>query len=55
MAIGRRLKWVKEHDLAHGEFGKWLAYVKMNQSQARKFMTIAEKLNERSTSNVLGT
>ncbi|WP_273750242.1 DUF3102 domain-containing protein [Leuconostoc mesenteroides] len=53
--IGRRLKWVKEHDLAHGEFGKWLEDVKMNQSQARKFMTIAEKLNERSMSNVLGT
>lgn len=49
--IGRRLKWVKEHDLAHGEFGKWLESIQMNNSQASKFIKIA---SEFSTSKNLG-
>ena len=49
--IGRRLKWVKEHDLAHGEFGKWLESIQMNKSQASKFIKIS---SEFSTSKNLG-
>lgn len=54
--IGRRLKWVKKNDLAHGKFGKWLETVNMNDRMARKFMTIASspELN-RTTSSDLGT
>lgn len=53
--IGRRLNHVKENDLAHGEFGKWLDNLKISHSQARKFMTIAQQLSNRSTLNDLGT
>lgn len=51
--IGRRLKWVKEHDLAHGEFGKWLESIGMNHSTANKFMTISgEFSNSESIPNI---
>lgn len=43
--IGRRLKWVKENDLVHGEFGKWLDKINMSQSQANRFMTVVNKLD----------
>lgn len=53
--IGKRLKHVKENDLVHGEFGKWLESVDMNDSYARKFMTVYEELGDnRSTLNTLG-
>lgn len=52
--IGRRLNHVKENDLAHGQFGEWLDNVKISHSQARKFMTIAKQLLNRSTLNDLG-
>lgn len=52
--IGRRLNHVKENDLAHGQFGEWLDIVKISHSQARKFMTIAKQLSNRSTLNDLG-
>ena len=53
--IGRRLNHVKEHDLAHGQFGKWLDNIKISHSEARKMMTIAQQLSNRSTLNDLGT
>lgn len=53
--IGRRLNHVKEHDLAHGQFGKWLDKVKISHSEARKMMTISKQLSNRSTLNDLGT
>lgn len=53
--IGKRLKHVKENDLVHGEFGEWLESVDMNDSYARKFMTVYEELGDnRSTLNTLG-
>ena len=43
--IGRRLKWVKEHDLAHGEFGKWLAALDIDRTFATRAMKITSELN----------
>ena len=53
--ICRRLNHVKVHNLAHGEFGKWLDTIKISHSEARKMMTIAQQLSNRSTLNDLGT
>lgn len=53
--IGRRLNHVKENDLAHGQFGIWLDTIKISHSEARKMMTIAQQLSNRSTLNDLGT
>ncbi|WP_081105641.1 DUF3102 domain-containing protein [Heyndrickxia coagulans] len=47
--IGKRLKHVKENDLAHGEFGKWLDEIGMNDRIARKFMTVARELGGKRT------
>ena len=49
--IGRRLKHVKENDLAHGEWTEWLESVNFNRSQAHKFIKIYEDRG----SNVLST
>lgn len=53
--IGKRLKWVKENDLAHGDFGKWLIGIRFDDRTARRFMTIAERLDESATSPNLST
>lgn len=52
--IGRRLKHVKENDLVHGEFGKWLEKVNMDKSQASKFMKISEEFAEIAPAKKLG-
>lgn len=53
--IGRRLKHVKENDLVHGEFGKWLKNVGMSTTSAKRFMKIAENPTLKSpTSDHLG-
>ena len=44
--IGRRLKHVKENDLAHGEFGKWLESINMNNQQAHRFMKVSEEYEQ---------
>lgn len=43
--IGRRLKHVKENDLVHGEFGKWLENIGLDRSFATRTMKIANELN----------
>lgn len=54
--IGKRLKHVKENDLAHGEWERWLRdSAKMSPGQARKFITVADEFGEnRSTWNEIG-
>lgn len=42
--IGRRLKHVKENDLAHGEFGKWLESIEMDRFQASRFIKVYEEI-----------
>src|SRR5690625_3589310 len=44
--IGRRLKHVKENDLAHGEFGKWLAEVEIDRTLATRLMRIVTELDD---------
>ena len=53
--IGRRLNWVKEHDLVHGQFGDWLEEVGINHRVANQFMKIATELSDWKTSSNLGT
>lgn len=53
--IGRRLKHVKENDLAHGEFGSWLENVDIPYRQANRFMKVAEEhKSNMTTSSHLG-
>lgn len=53
--IGMRIKHVKENDLFHGQFEKWLDSIRIEPSSARKMMAIAEELtSNRSTLNDLG-
>ena len=42
--IGRRLKKVKEEDLAHGQYLKWLESIKMDRSTANKFIKVTQNL-----------
>lgn len=42
--IGRRLNHVKENDLAHGEFIKWVESIKIGRREAYKFMKVAEEI-----------
>lgn len=52
--IGRRLKWVKENDLAHGEFGKWLQNIDIQPRMAQRFIKVASdpELNTTSMSHL---
>ena len=52
--IGRRLNWVKEHDLAHGEFKSWLDSIKINQTFAERSMKIADEYSNSATLPNLG-
>jgi len=44
--IGRRLKHVKENDLAHGEFGKWLESVNISPRQAQRFIKVYNRFGK---------
>lgn len=51
--IGRRLNYVKDNDLAHGEFMNWLESININYRVANKFMNIAKELPNMTTSSNL--
>ncbi|GIN10242.1 hypothetical protein J26TS2_01090 [Shouchella clausii] len=53
--IGRRLKYVKENDLAHGEWERWLRTVEIAPQTARKFIQAYDQFGDRSTSSDLPT
>ncbi|MGI2308897.1 DUF3102 domain-containing protein [Staphylococcus cohnii] len=52
--IGRRLKHVKENDLAHGEWSDWLQSINMSRGQATKFIKISDEFSNDSPVNHLG-
>ena len=52
--IGRRLNHVKENDLAHGQFMKWLKKIDLSQTVANQFMKVAKELPNSVTSQNLG-
>lgn len=52
--IGRRLNHVKENDLVHGQFMKWLEKIKFSQTLANQFMKVAKELPNSVTSQNLG-
>lgn len=50
--IGKRLKHVKENDLVHGEFGKWLESIDMSHTQANRFMKVYEEIPQSKITHV---
>lgn len=53
--IGRRLKHVKDNDLQHGEFGKWLERMNMDWNTANRFMKVSQELPNSDTYHNLGS
>ena len=53
--IGRRLNYVKEHDLAHGQFMEWLKTIGFEQTEANRFMRVAKELPNSATLHNLGS
>nr|WP_268876867.1 DUF3102 domain-containing protein [Bacillus altitudinis] len=53
--IGRRLKHVKENDLVHGEWMKWLKDIGFNHSTSNKFIKAYEQFSKLATSPTLPT
>ena len=52
--IGRRLTYVKENDLAHGQFLEWLTKMNIERTEAHRMMKVAEKLPNVATLQHLG-
>lgn len=51
--IGKRLKHVRDNDLAHGQWESWLLSVDMVPQTARKMIQAFEQFGNRATSSVL--
>ncbi len=52
--IGRRLKHVKENNLTHGEFGKWVEGLGIAKTEASRFIKIADEIPNLGTDTNLG-
>lgn len=52
--IGRRLNYVKENDLVHGEFIEWINSLGMDRTEAFRFMKVANELPNVDTWQHLG-
>ena len=52
--IGSRIKKVKQEDLSHGQYGKWVESVGLDRHKADKFIKISDELSNGSTSTNLG-
>ncbi|NEF49448.1 DUF3102 domain-containing protein [Staphylococcus aureus] len=52
--MGRRLKHVKENDLAHGELGNWLKNINLDRTQAHRFIKASEEIKDVGTYQHLG-
>ncbi len=53
--IGRRLKYVKERNLTHGQFGSWVESIGIARTEASRFIKIAEEIPNLGTYTNLGT
>lgn len=53
--IGRRLNYVKENDLVHGEFIEWINSLGMDRTEAFRFMKVANELPNVDTWQHLGS
>ena len=53
--IGRRLNYVKEHDLVHGQFIEWVNSIGFDRTEAYRFMKVANELPNVETLQHLGT
>lgn len=51
--IGRRLKHVKENDLAHGEWEGWLSTIDMTRQHAHRFTKVYEEFGESNVTPML--
>lgn len=52
--IGRRLKWVKENNLAHGEFEDWLESIKIDHTFAKRAIKVSKEFEKGATLPDLG-
>lgn len=53
--IGRRLNYVKENDLAHGEFTKWYEQIGLERHFVQKSMKVAKELKSPTLGNLSDT
>ena len=53
--IGRRLNYVKEHDLAHGQLIEWINSIGFDRTEAYRFMKVANELPNVDTWQHLGS